>query len=67
MDFKEAYDKMWITILEEADDIAVHEPIGVWIPTLERAGVEIRDMKQTRNSFATYHLSRGKIHCRLPG
>lgn len=34
--------------------------IRVWIPTLERAGVEYRNMKQTRHSFATYHLSRGK-------
>jgi integrase len=34
--------------------------IRVWIPTLERAGVEYREMKQTRHSFATYHLSRGK-------
>jgi len=34
--------------------------IRVWIPTLERARVEYRDMRQTRHSFATYHLSRGK-------
>jgi len=34
--------------------------IRVWIPTLERAGVEYREMKQTRHSFATYHLSQGK-------
>lgn len=32
----------------------------VWIPTLKRAGVKIREMKQTRHSFATYHLSCGK-------
>jgi integrase len=32
----------------------------VWIPTLERAGVGYRNMKETRHSFATYHLSRGK-------
>ena len=34
--------------------------IRVWIPALERAGLEYREMKQTRHSFATYHLSRGK-------
>ena len=34
--------------------------IRVWIPALERAGVEYREMKQTRHSFATYHLSQGK-------
>jgi len=32
----------------------------VWIPALKGAGVKIRDMKQTRHSFATYHLSCGK-------
>ena len=34
--------------------------IRVWIPALERAGIEYREMKQTRHSFATYHLSQGK-------
>jgi len=34
--------------------------IRVWIPALERAGIKYRDMKQTRHSFATYHLSQGK-------
>jgi integrase len=34
--------------------------IRVWIPALEKAGVEYREMKQTRHSFATYHLSQGK-------
>lgn len=34
--------------------------LSVWIPALERAGVEYRDMRQTRHSFATYHLSQGK-------
>jgi integrase len=34
--------------------------IRVWIPTLKRAGVEYREMRQTRHSFATYHLSQGK-------
>ena len=32
----------------------------VWIPALERAGLEIRDMKQTRHSFATVALSCGE-------
>jgi integrase len=31
----------------------------VWIPTLIKAGLELRDMKQTRHSFGTYHLSKG--------
>ena len=31
--------------------------IRVWIPALERAAVQYREMKQTRHSFATYHLS----------
>ncbi|MBW1764929.1 MAG: DUF3596 domain-containing protein [Deltaproteobacteria bacterium] len=34
--------------------------IRVWISALKRAKVEYREMKQTRHSFATYHLSRGK-------
>ncbi|MBL6996553.1 Arm DNA-binding domain-containing protein, partial [Desulfobacula sp.] len=34
--------------------------IRVWIPTLERAEIEYREMKQTRHSFATHHLSHGK-------
>lgn len=33
---------------------------NVWIPALKSAGVEYREMKQTRHSFATYHMSRGK-------
>lgn len=32
----------------------------IWIPALERAKVKYREMRQTRHSFATYHLSRGK-------
>lgn len=34
--------------------------IRVWIPALEQAGIEYREMKQTRHSFATHHLSHGK-------
>jgi len=34
--------------------------IRIWIPALERAAVQYREMKQTRHSFATYHLSRMK-------
>ena len=34
--------------------------IRVWIPVLKRACVEYREMKQTRHSFATYHLFLGK-------
>ncbi len=34
--------------------------IRVWIPTLKRAGVEYREMKQTRHSFATNALSCGE-------
>ena len=32
----------------------------VWIPTLEKANFEIREMKQTRHSFATVALSCGE-------
>lgn len=32
----------------------------VWIPALKSAGLEIRDMKQTRHSFATVALSCGE-------
>jgi integrase len=32
----------------------------VWIPALEKAGLEIREMKQTRHSFATVSLSSGE-------
>ncbi len=32
----------------------------VWIPTLEKAGLEIREMRQTRHSFATNALSCGE-------
>ncbi len=32
----------------------------VWIPALEKAGLEYRDMKQTRHSFATNALSCGE-------
>ena len=32
----------------------------VWISALEKAGLEIREMKQTRHSFATESLSSGK-------
>ena len=32
---------------------------NVWIPTLEKAKVEYREMRQTRHSFGTYHLSKG--------
>ncbi len=32
---------------------------NVWNPTLKKAGLEIRDMKQTRHSFGTYQLSKG--------
>ena len=31
----------------------------VWIPTLKKAGLEYREMRQTRHSFGTYHLSKG--------
>ena len=34
--------------------------IRVWIPALEQAGIKYREMRQTRHSFATYHLSSGK-------
>jgi integrase len=34
--------------------------IRVWIPALKRAKVRYRAMRQTRHSFATYHLARGK-------
>jgi integrase len=33
---------------------------NVWIPALKRAGVTYREMRQTRHSFATYHMSQGK-------
>jgi len=32
----------------------------IWIPALKKAGLEIREMKQTRHSFATVSLSSGK-------
>jgi integrase len=32
----------------------------VWIPVLKKAGVEYREMKQTRHSFATNALSCGE-------
>jgi len=32
----------------------------VWIPALKRAGLEIREMKQTRHTFATIALSCGE-------
>ena len=32
---------------------------NVWIPTLKKAGLEYREMRQTRHSFGTYHLSKG--------
>jgi len=32
----------------------------IWIPVLKRAKVSYREMRQTRHSFATYHLSNGK-------
>jgi integrase len=32
----------------------------VWIPALKSAGFEIRDLKQTRHSFATVALSCGE-------
>jgi integrase len=32
----------------------------VWIPALEEAGIELREMKQTRHSFATNALSCGE-------
>jgi integrase len=32
----------------------------VWIPALKSAGLEVRDMKQTRHSFATVGLSCGE-------
>ena len=32
----------------------------VWIPALTSAGLEIREMKQTRHSFATVALSSGE-------
>lgn len=32
----------------------------VWIPALKKAGVEYREMKQTRHSFATNALSCGE-------
>jgi len=32
----------------------------VWIPALKRAGLRIREMKQTRHSFATVALSCGE-------
>ena len=31
----------------------------VWIPALKKAGLEYREMKQTRHSFGTYQLSKG--------
>jgi integrase len=31
----------------------------IWIPTLNKAGLKYREMKQTRHSFGTYHLSKG--------
>lgn len=31
----------------------------VWIPTLKKAGIALRDMKKNRHSFGTYHLSKG--------
>jgi integrase len=34
--------------------------IRIWIPALKNAGVKYREMRQTRHSFATYHLSKGK-------
>ena len=33
---------------------------GVWIPTLKRAGLEIREIKQTRHTFATTAISCGE-------
>ena len=33
---------------------------NVWIPALKSAGVKYREMKQTRHSFATYPMPRGK-------
>ena len=32
---------------------------NVWIPALEKVGLDIRDMRQTRHSFGTYQLSKG--------
>ena len=32
---------------------------NVWIPTLKKAGLAYREMKQTRHSFGTYQLSKG--------
>jgi integrase len=32
----------------------------VWIPIFKKIDVEYREMRQTRHSFATYHLSKGK-------
>jgi integrase len=31
-----------------------------WVPALERAGLQYREMKQTRHSFATVALSSGE-------
>ena len=33
---------------------------GIWIPIFKKIGIEYREMRQTRHSFATYHLSQGK-------
>jgi len=33
--------------------------LKVWIPALKKAGIKYREMKQTRHSFGTYHLSKG--------
>ena len=33
---------------------------NVWIPIFKKIDVEYRDMRQTRHSFATYQLSKGK-------
>ena len=32
----------------------------VWIPAIEKTSLQFREMKQTRHSFATIHLGRGK-------
>ena len=40
--------------------------IRVWIPALERAGLEYREMKQTRHSFLQLIIYLGaRIHSKL--
>lgn len=34
--------------------------IRVWFPALKKAGIDYREMKRTRHSFAAYHLFQGK-------